>query len=250
MLVALLLFLVAFGAVLLLERFVHRRLHEVFLLITGHSEASITLYSIVLLPGVALHEFSHALMATLLGVKVRKFSLRPERQRNGVVRLGYVEVLRSDNLRTSLIGAAPLIAGTAALLVIGALVFNLSALRDALDAGNVNNFVDLLRALPLVADFWLWFYLVFAIANSMMPSSSDTQSWPPMIGFLAVFSGLILLIGGTQLITAVTPSARLALQWLTAAFALTAIIDVVMVAALTVSTKVLSAMTGRRVEFK
>ncbi len=250
MLVALLVFLVAFGAVLLLERYVHRRLHEVFLLITGHAEVSVTLYSIVLLPGVALHELSHALMAMLLGVKVRKFSLRPERQRNGVVRLGYVEVLRSDHLRTSLIGAAPLIAGTFALLAIGALVFNLSALRNALDAGNVNTFVDLLRALPQAADFWLWFYLVFAIANSMMPSSSDTQAWPPVIGFLAVFSGLALLIGGAQLVTAVTPTARLALQWLTAAFALTAIIDIVVVAALTVLTKVLSSLTGRRVEFK
>jgi hypothetical protein len=143
-----------------------------------------------------------------------------------------------------------LIAGTVALLVIGALVFNLSALRDALEAGNLNTMVDLLRALPQVPDFWLWFYLVFAIANSMMPSSSDTQSWPPVIGFLAVFSGLVLLIGGTQLITAVTPTARLALQWLTAAFGLTALIDIVVVAALTVLTKVLSAMTGRRVEFK
>jgi hypothetical protein len=91
---------------------------------------------------------------------------------------------------------------------------------------------------------------VFAIANSMMPSSSDTQSWPPVIGFLAVFSGLVLLIGGTQLITAVTPTARLALQWLTAAFGLTALIDIVVVAALTALSKVLSAMTGRRVEFK
>jgi hypothetical protein len=250
MLVALLLFLVAFGAVLLLERYVHRRLHEVFLLITGHTETSITLYSIVLLPGVALHELSHALMATLLGVKVRKFSLRPERQRNGVVRLGYVEVLRSDNLRTSLIGAAPLFAGTAALLLIGALVFNLSALRDALDAGNLNTLLDLLRALPDVPDFWLWFYLVFAIANSMMPSSSDTQSWPPVIGFLAVFSGLILLVGGTQLITAVTPTARLALQWLTVAFGLTALIDIVVVVALTLFNKAISSWTGRRVEFK
>jgi hypothetical protein len=123
-------------------------------------------------------------------------------------------------------------------------------LRDALEAGSVNTFLDVLRALPQAPDFWLWFYLVFAIANSMMPSSSDTQSWPPVIGFLAVFSALALLIGGTQLITAVSPTARLALQWLTAAFGLTAGIDVAMVAALTVLTKVLSSVTGRRVEFK
>src|SRR5262245_20568302 len=105
MLFALLIFLLCFGAVLVLERFVHRRLQEFFLLITGHMESATLFYSLVLLPGVALHEVSHAFMALVLGVKVRKLSLWPQRQRSGVVRLGYVEVLRSDNLRSSLIGA-------------------------------------------------------------------------------------------------------------------------------------------------
>lgn len=250
MLVALLVFLLAFGAVLVLERFVHRRLQEVFLLITGHMESATLLYSLVLLPGVALHEAAHAFMAVLLGVKVRKFSLRPERQRSGVIRLGYVEVLRSDSFRSSLIGAAPLFAGIIALIVIGLQVFNLEGVQLALSDGSAQSLLDQLLAIPRATDSWLWIYLVFAIANSMMPSSSDTQSWPPVIGFVAALSAALLLIGGTGLVDVIAPAAQFVLQWLAAAFALTVFIDIVVVVGLWAVTKVLSALTGRRVEFK
>ncbi|BCX05451.1 MAG: hypothetical protein KatS3mg053_3389 [Candidatus Roseilinea sp.] len=250
MLLTFLLFLIAFGAVLVLERFVHRRLQEVFLLLTGHIEAATLLYSLVLLPGVALHEVSHAVMAALLGVRVRRLSLRPERQRNGVVRLGYVEVLRSDALRTSLIGAAPLFSGIAALILIGALVFDLGSMQLALADGSTQGVIDRLLALPRATDSWLWIYIVFAIANSMMPSSSDTQSWPPVIGFIAIFGAALLLVGGTGLISAVAPFAQDAARWLTAAFALTAFIDLVVIAALVLLARSIALLTGRRVEFK
>ncbi len=250
MLSTLLLFLIAFSAVLALERFAHRRLQEVFLLLTGHVEAATLLYSLVLLPGVALHEISHALMAALLGVRVRRLSLRPERRRNGVVRLGYVEVLRSDALRTSLIGAAPLFAGLGALLAIGALVFDLGAMQSALVDGSARSLFDWLLALPRATDSWLWIYMVFAIANSMMPSSSDAQSWPPVIGFMAVFGAGLLLIGGADLVLAVAPFAQGATRWLTAVFALTAFVDLVVIVALVILARSIGAFTGRRVEFK
>jgi hypothetical protein len=250
MILSFLLLLVAFGAVLVLERFVHRRLQEVFLLLTGHAESATLLYSIVLLPGVALHEVSHALMAALLGVRVRRLSLRPEQQRNGVIRLGYVEVLRSDALRTSLIGAAPLFAGVGALILIGALVFDLGSMQLALADGSAQKLIDRLLALPRATDSWLWVYVVFAIANSMMPSSSDTQSWPPVIGFMAAFGAMLLIVGGTDLIAVIAPLAREVAQWLTAAFALTAFIDLVVVIAFALLAKTIAALTGRRVEFR
>lgn len=250
MLFTFLLFLIAFGAVLVLERFVHRRLQEVFLLLTGHVETATLLYSLVLLPGVTLHEVSHALVAALLGVRVRRLSLRPERQRNGIVRLGYVEVLRSDAVRTSLIGAAPLFAGLVALLSIGVLVFDLGSMQSALADGRAQGILDRLLALPHATDSWLWIYMVFAIANSMMPSSSDTQSWPPVIGFLAVFGAVLLLVGGTDLVTAISPFAQDAARWLTSVFALTAFIDLVVIAALMLLARSITLLTGRRVEFK
>ena len=250
MLVSLLLFLLALGALLVLERFVHRRLQEFWLLLTGHGEAATLLYSLVLLPGVALHELSHAVMAILLGVKVRKFSLRPERQKGGIIRLGYVEVLRSDSFRTSLIGAAPLFAGAAVLIIIGLQVFDLSAMQTALTTGNTNGLIDSIKAITVATDAWIWIYLVFAIANSMMPSSSDTQAWPPVIGFAAVVGALGLLVGGTNLIQAISPFAQYVLRWLTAAFIITAVIDVSVIAVLTLVNQLLMSMTNRRVDFK
>ena len=250
MLVSLLLFLLAFGAVLVLERFVHRRLQEFWLVLTGHTEAATLFYSLVLLPGVALHEVSHALMAMVLGVKVRKLSLRPERQQGGIIRLGYVEVLRSDTVRTSLIGAAPLFAGAVALIFIGLQVFDLGAMQDALTVGNTSGVIDSIKAITNATDAWIWIYLVFAIANSMMPSASDTQAWPPVIGFLAVTGALALLLGGTSLLHTISPFAQYVLRWLTAAYITTLVIDIGVIAVLSAINPLLMSATNRRIEFK
>ena len=79
MIEALVIFLIAFGAVLMLERAVHRMLQTVALLATGHAEPATLVYALPLLPGVALHEGSHALMALLLGVKVRHLDRKSTR---------------------------------------------------------------------------------------------------------------------------------------------------------------------------
>jgi len=250
MLISLLLFFLAFGLVLVLERYVHRRLQEFWLALTGHGEAATLFYSLVLLPGVALHEVSHALMAILLGVKVRKLSLRPERQPNGVIRLGYVEVLRSDKVRTSLIGAAPLFVGVAALIFIGLEVFSLQAIQDALAAGNTNGVIDSIKTIVSANDAWIWIYLVFAIANSMMPSTSDTQAWPPVIGILVALAALALFLGGTNLIHTISPLAQYILRWLTAAFIVTLVIDLGVTALLSAVNPLVMRVTNRRVEFK
>jgi hypothetical protein len=41
-------------------------------------------------------------------------------------------------------------------------------------------------------DFWLWFYLIFAISSTMFPSRSDWRAWPPL--FIVVFVLLLLLL--------------------------------------------------------
>jgi len=250
MLPALLIFLATFGAALALERTAHRRLQEVCVLLARNVDLATALYSVVLLPGVALHEVSHALMAALLGVRVRRLSLRPERQRGGTIRLGYVEVLRSDALRSSLIGAAPLFAGLAALLVIGMLVFDLEAMQLAVSEVSLAALVDALLALPRATDSWLWIYLVFAIANSMMPSASDVRAWPALVAGLALASAAALALGGASALAAFSPLALGALRWLTAIFLLTAFVNLLAVLALGLVAGVVGALTGRRVEFR
>lgn len=249
MLVSLVFFVAAFGTVLVLEKLVHRRLQEVFLLLTGHNDSATLLYSFALLPGVALHEISHALVALLLGVKVRGFSLRAERQSTGVVRLGYVEVLRSDSIRTSIIGAAPLFAGIAALLLIGANVFNLGGIATAIDDVNIGALFERVFGIFAANDSFVWVYAVFAVANGMMPSKSDTQAWPPVVAGLAVIVACALALGGQSLLDWIRPGAMAGMRWLTGAFVFTALINVVVILFTWVISRGLEHVTGRKVTF-
>src|SRR5512143_2962472 len=121
----------------LVQRWVHRHLHGVAYLITRQPDMALMLYSLPLLPGVALHELSHALMAALLGVKTANLTLIPRRQPDGHVRLGSVQVERVDVIRSSLIGLAPLLAGSAAILLIIRFAFDVNILGDAVSRGDL-----------------------------------------------------------------------------------------------------------------
>ncbi len=250
MLLSLLAFLAAFGALLALERYAHRLLQEVTLLVTGHRETAIFLYAIPLLPGVALHELSHAVMARLLNVQVRSFTLIPQRLKGGTVRLGAVEVLRTDMLRSSLIGGAPLLVGLIVLCLIGWTSFNGAGITGALEQGNLQKLLTLLIATTHATDALIWFYIIFAVANSMMPSSSDTQAWPPMVGLLTVIAGAALLLGGADLVQTLKAPVTITLRWLAAALAITGFVDILVIVLLWVVARLLERISNRRITYR
>lgn len=186
----------ALPLLLLMQRWIHQHLHGVSLLLTGKAERAVVLYAIILLPGVLLHELSHWLMATFVGVRTGSFSLIPRTQADGSVQLGYVEYYKGRTLgpiRESLIGGAPLIAGTAVILLIGFRVFGVSDLAAAVQSGNVDTLAAALSQLFQTNDFLVWLYLLFAIGNAMMPSRSDRRAWP----------AFLLMLGGTAVLLAV-----------------------------------------------
>src|SRR5687768_15965813 len=81
--------------------------------LTGHLRVGMTLYALFLLPGTVVHEFSHWLFATLLGVRASLPHLLPGSvDAQGRMVLGYVKIQRTDPLRHALIGVAPLLAGS------------------------------------------------------------------------------------------------------------------------------------------
>ena len=134
-------------------------------------------------------------MAKVLGVRTGKFSLLPKSLDTGHLQLGYVETEQTDILRDSLIGLAPIIAGTLFVAYAGVVQLRLDALWHVFSNGQVELFWMGLRLLPTVPDFYLWFYLTFAVSSTMLPSESDRHAWLPLgmwIGallVLAVFSG-------------------------------------------------------------
>lgn len=183
---------------LLMQRWLQTHLHGLSLLVTGNADRAIYLYAIILFPGVLLHELSHWLVATLLGVRTGSLSLFPRRTPDGSLRLGYVEYYRGktlDPIRESLIGGAPLIAGTIVILLIGFNIFGVVDFAEAVRSGDIDTITYALANLFQTKYILLWIYLIFAISNAMMPSKSDRRAWPAFIVAMLILSAIVYLLG-------------------------------------------------------
>lgn len=178
-----------------LQRLLHREVQAVFLILSRSPEFAITLFSVIFLPGVFLHELSHYLMAVILGVPAARFSLLPQVLAGGRLQLGYVETVKTDILRDSLIGAAPLFAGGSVVAILAITRLDLLPLWDVLRNGQFNLFWLGLTLLPQVRDFPLWFYLIFTISSTMLPSRSDRHAWLPLGVMVVVLIALVVLAG-------------------------------------------------------
>lgn len=197
------------GLLLVADRWLHRHLQGVMYLLSGDEEIAVWLYALVLFPGVFIHELSHALMAALLGVRIGRISVLPKRVGDHV-HLGFVPVESTDFVRSSLIGAAPLMSGTAVILLVGIHLLGTPSLLAAMEAGQWEAAAQALRQAFHAPDAWLWFYLIFAVGHTMLPSRADVQAWPFLAALFAAVAavlvaggaGLLLLDGGRRLLAA------------------------------------------------
>jgi len=239
-------FAVALSGLLLMERWIHRHLQGVALLTVGDREAAVWLYALPLLPGVILHEASHALSGLAVGARVERISIMPARV-EGRIQLGFVSLEAAGLLQTIIIGLAPLVAGCIALLLIGYLALGLGEAGAALTHGNwAAAWGDLIEA-TRARNAWVWAYLIFAISNTMLPSSSDMRAWPVMLLFLGGVAGLVALLG---LGPSLAATLGVALRWLAAVFALTLAIDAPFALAIFLVEQVLSRLRGVRLEYR
>lgn len=216
-------------ALLWAYRWITRGLQELSMRWVGDSDVALILYFVVVLPGVVVHEISHLLMALLLRVKVRKFSLGPRRQgRGGRVSLGSIQVGKVDPVRGSLIGLAPLLGGAAVILLIGNQVLGVNELAQALGGQGLDGVWAGLGQVMRVADFWLWLYLMFAVSNAMLPSNSDMQAVRPVLLFLGIVVAIVLVVTGLPAVsTGVVTFVTRAAGYLAYAFGLTLAADLV-----------------------
>ena len=233
-----------------LQRWISQHVQGIGILLFNSSNAGMALLWFVLLPGVLLHEVSHWLMAKLLGVPTGRLRLSPTVQGKQVV-LGSVEVKRTDPVRDSLVGLAPFLAGTLALLAIGYWVFDAASLGLAWQRGAWGQMTELLLGAFQINDAALWLYLIFAVSNAMMPSPSDRESWRLVLVYLAVVAAVMLVFGWlpslpASLVDALTGGLRL----LTYAFALALLIDLVFAAALALLELLLSTLRRSKVVYK
>jgi len=172
---------------ILAQVLLHREIQYLFLIMTRRLNLAVGLFSLLFFPGVLLHELSHLLAALLLRVPVKKFSLIPHTTPTGRVRLGYVQTNQVDVIRDALIGTAPLISGGAVIALISHFILGLPGFFT----GDFHTWWQALQQLPSLPDFWIWFYLLFTISSTMLPSESDRHAWLPII---LVFVLLLILV--------------------------------------------------------
>jgi hypothetical protein len=165
-------------AVWFCQAWLTRHIYGLGWLLLADQDRAKTAYQLLLVPGVALHELSHWIMAKLLFVHTGRFSLfEPQTmQHRRVIRLGYVEIAQSDIWRTSLIGLAPLIGGIAVLSALATLI--------GIDTTGPLQGQQFLTRLPnsILSAFrnplaWVPMYLIFAVSNTMLPSREDRRPW-------------------------------------------------------------------------
>jgi hypothetical protein len=208
------------------------------------------LFWALFLPGTLLHEMSHWLTAFVLGVRTGRFSLWPQMKKGGELQMGSVQVEMSDPLRHSLIGLAPLIFGTIAVLLIGQGLLKLGRLGDAINSGNLELIIEAVGQLLLIPDVWLWFYLIFAISNAMLPSASDRESWRTVFIYLTL---TVVLTLGLRLTPSLSPELQTfgltLIAYLLSAFVITITVDLFFILLIAFLEILFTWMLGRQVQY-
>jgi hypothetical protein len=233
----------------LLQRLLHREIQALFLILSRSLILTTALFSLIFLPGVLLHELSHYVAAVILGVPAASFSLVPRTLPDGRLQLGYVETVRTDAVRDSLIGAAPLFAGGLVVAFLSMTRLDLLPLWSALRGRQFGLFWKEAALLPGSPDFPLWFYLVFAISSTMLPSRSDRHAWMPLGTGLAVLVALAALAGaGPWMLANVAPAANAFLSATALVFGLSAAVHAVLLLPVGAVHILLARATGLDIE--
>jgi hypothetical protein len=216
------------------------------LLVTNNATAALYGHFFLLLPGTFLHELSHLVAAKLLGVRTGALTLQPKPQRSGAVQFGSVTYQKSDPVRESLIGLAPLLVGSVVVALLAHWRFRLAP--DALLA--LDSLPARLGQVLQTSDAWLWLYLMMSISNAMLPSPSDRQAWPTLGLYLAVIVGALWLFGALSYVPdgAISLGLRLT-EYLAFSYTLTVLLDLFIGGLLWVIEQLVSVVLRRRVSY-
>jgi hypothetical protein len=233
-----------------LQRWISAHVQGVAFLLTGNMRAAMWFFWVLFLPGTIVHEVSHWLTAKLLGVKTSRFSLWPTVKRKGELQMGAVQVNLADPFRHSLIGLAPLIFGTIVVLLIGQGRLALDQLGLALGSGDLETIGEAVTRTLAVPDVWLWLYLLFAVANAMLPSAADRESWRTVLLYLFLALGLAIGLGLNPALSPQLQAFGLAIiTRLVSAFTITVAVDIFFIILIVIAETMLSWILGRRVQY-
>ena len=171
--VGILIFILALSILYILSRIFIHKLFTVLYRLTRSREKAAGLLGWIFLPGTFIHEVSHLIAALFLLVPVGRINLLAETEEEGI-KLGSVQIGKTDFIRGSIIGLAPLLIGGGGVLW---------AISYSLSHGYLGN--------PWVIIALI--YIIFQITHTMFSSESDLNAVLEFAVFLAVISFALIL---------------------------------------------------------
>lgn len=164
------------------SKFLVKSLSQMFYSFTHSKGITVRMLALIFFPGVVIHELSHFLMAEVLFVKAHEINLVPSIDGDNV-RLGSVQISKTDIFRSMLIGLAPVLFG-------GALLGLLSwyTLNDISIQSVFSSWFSVAKYLAIIYGF-------FVIANTMFSSKKDVEGGVLLLGFIVFVLGSLQLAG-------------------------------------------------------
>lgn len=178
-----------------IERWLHQHIFKVGWLLTNDFQITTVLYYIVFLPGILLHELTVWLAAAILKVRAESAPRFPEEHDISELRLGFIRLAPDTSyFKQILISLSPLASGLVALWAISVALFPGNQPMTPALPNNVADLGDAITSYTHTANFWLWLYIVFTIANRCFPSLpvalSSRQKYLLMLALPALSFGL------------------------------------------------------------
>lgn len=166
-------FLILFVVLFFLSRTLTSTISLFFLKLTRSNNFSIQALAFLFLPGVIIHELSHWLIAEILFVPTGEIEFLPVVDGNDV-KLGSVQIAKTDPFRRFFIGVAPLIIGLSVILLIFQFISPISP--------------------TLSYKSLLFAYVIFEIGNTMFSSKKDLDGVLAFIIFAFLFISLLFFL--------------------------------------------------------
>lgn len=169
-------FLVELLLLFFLSRILTQSLSRLVYKATKSQKAAISFLAVLFFPGVIIHELSHLLTAAILFVRVGEMEFMPKMYGNEV-KLGSVQIAKTDPLRRAIIGVAPVLVGT---VIILSSLFYFSVIN-----------------LPIsqTAKYVLEILIVFEVGNTMFSSKKDLEGTIEVLTILLIVVSALFLIG-------------------------------------------------------
>lgn len=245
--------LVLFNLLRQMKRWLHQHIFKLGWLLTRDFRITTILYYTFFLPGIVLYELVFWLVAGILDVRAERAISIPEEQDIGELRLGFVRLSRkAPPYKVTFITISPFFVGLIVIWFIASNIFDIRAITTILSRNaGIRLVSDTVEYGLSVPDFWLWFYVLFTVSNTMVPDVQIVKNWWWLVGVAGLMCLLLLLLGAGEIIANVLSGpVALGLNALSAVFALVVVVDLLVVVILGSAEAVVERFTGYTATFK